>query len=174
VSNWNQVDPSFPDQALSLYGPGTSSGTFDFFTEAINGEEGASRSDYTASEDDNTIVQGVGGDAGGLGYFGLSYYEQNQDTLKVVQVDGGGGCVTPSTETVQDGSYVPLSRPLFIYPSADLLAREEGIAFVEFYIDNETEIAEEALFVPLTAEQKAESEGEVDSLKNAGSGSSSE
>jgi phosphate transport system substrate-binding protein len=168
VDNWNQVDPSFPDEPLTLFGAGTSSGTFEYFTEAITGEVGASRSDYTASEDDNTTVQGVAGDKGALGYFGLSYYEENQDALKVVAVDGGNGCVTPSTETVQSGEYTPLSRPLFVYPSADLLARPEGIAFVEFFIANEAEIAERALFVPLTAQQKAESLGKVDSLKNAG------
>jgi phosphate transport system substrate-binding protein len=164
VTNWNQVDPSFPDQKLALFGPGTASGTFDFFTDQINGEEGASRSDYNASEDDNVTVQGVEGDKGGLGYFGLSYYEQNQDKLSVVQVDAGEGCVTPSTDTVQDGSYAPLSRPLFIYPSDALLARPEGIAFVQFYVDNSADIATNALFVPMTSEQLAESKAEVDRL----------
>jgi phosphate transport system substrate-binding protein len=174
VDNWNQVDPSFPDQPLALFGAGTSSGTFDYFTEAIVGEEGASRSDYTASEDDNTTVQGVAGDKGALGYFGLSYFEENQDTLKVVAVDGGNGCVTPSTETVQSGEYTPLSRPLFVYPSADLLARPEGMAFLEFFIANEAEIGERALFVPLTAEQEAEAQSAVDSLQNAGAGPAGE
>jgi phosphate transport system substrate-binding protein len=174
VTNWNQVDPSFPDEPLSLYGPGTDSGTFDYFTDAINGEEGASRSDYNASEDDNTIVQGVGGEKGGMGYFGLSYYEENQDTLKVVQVDGGDGCVTPSTETVQDGSYKPLSRPLFIYPSAKLLERPEGLAFIVFYIENSTQIAEDALFVPMTPEQQQTSLDEVHALAGTDSGSTSD
>jgi phosphate transport system substrate-binding protein len=164
VENWNQVDSSFPDQKLTLFGAGTASGTFDFFTDAINGEEGASRSDYNATEDDNVTVKGVEGDKGGLGYFGLSYYEQNQDKLNLVQVDDGDGCVTPSTETVQDGSYAPLSRPLFVYPSDALLARPEGIAFVQFYIDNSADIATQALFVPMTAEQLAESVAEVDAL----------
>jgi phosphate transport system substrate-binding protein len=164
ITSWNQVDPSFPDEPLTLYGPGTASGTFDYFTDAINGEEGASRSDYTQSEDDNTIVQGVSGEKGAMGYFGLSYYEENQDTLKVVQVDGGEGCVEPSTETVQDGSYAPLSRPLFIYPSGDLLARPEGLAFVTFFIENSDEIATSALFVPMTAEQKQTSLDEVHAL----------
>jgi phosphate transport system substrate-binding protein len=155
VTNWKQVDPSFPDQKLTLFGAGTASGTFDFFTAAINGEEKASRSDYNASEDDNTTVQGVAGDKGALGYLGLSYYEENQDKLKVAKVDGGDGCVEPTTETVQDGTYTPLSRPLFIYPSAKLLQRPEGLAFVEFFIERSDEIAERALFVPLTPEQKA-------------------
>jgi phosphate transport system substrate-binding protein len=164
VTNWNQVDPSFPDQSLKLYGPGTASGTFDYFTDAINGEEGASRADYTQSENDNTTVQGVSGDTGGLGYFGLSYYEQNTDKLKVVQFDNGDGCVEPTTATVQDGTYTPLSRPLFIYPSDALLARAEGLAFVTFYIENSDEIAQAALFVPMTSEQKQTSLDEVQSL----------
>jgi len=167
VKNWNQVDPSFPDQSLTLFGAGTASGTFDFFTKAINGEEDSSRSDYNATEDDNVTVQGVGGDKGGLGYFGLSYYEQNQDKLNVVKVDGGDGCVEPTTATVQDNSYSPLSRPLFIYPSDKLLARPEGLAFVRFYIDNSDEIATQALFVPMTAEQKAESVSEIDKLSTS-------
>ena len=173
VSNWNEVDPSYPDQPLKLFGAGTSSGTFDFFTDEINGEEGASRTDYNATEDDNVTVQGVEGDKGALGYFGLSYYQENQDKLNVVEVDGGSGCVAPSTDTVQDGSYTPLSRPLFIYPNDQLLARPEGIAFVKFYIDNSEEIATKALFVPMTAEQQAESAAEVEKLADAESTTSS-
>src|SRR5918992_3338329 len=115
VSNWNQVDPSFPDVPLKLYGAGTDSGTFDYFTDVINGEEGASRTDYQATEDDNVTVQGVAGDRGAMGYFGFSYYEENQDTLKALEVDNGEGCVPPSPETAADGTYTPLSRPLFIY-----------------------------------------------------------
>jgi len=157
VDNWNQVDPSFPDQKLSLAGPGTDSGTFDFFTGAVNGEEGASRTDYQATEDDNVIVQAVEGDKGGLGYFGLSYFEQNKANLKDVQVDGGSGCVTPSTETVQDGSYTPLSRPLFIYVKNTSLQKREVKAFVQYLLDNQQTIAETALFVPLTDEQAQKS-----------------
>ena len=153
VTNWNQVDPSFPDEPLDLYGAGTDSGTFDYFTDAINGEEGASRSDYSQTEDDNATVQGVSGSKGALGYFGLSYYEENTDKLRVVQVDNGDGCVEPTTETVQDGSYAPLSRPLFIYPSKKLLERPEGLAFVVYFVENSEQIAEDALFVPMTAEQ---------------------
>ena len=108
VTTYNEVNPKFPDAKVSLFGPGTDSGTFDFFTDEINGEEGVSRKEYQPSEDDNVLVQGVEGDEGGLGYFGFSYYEQNQDKLNLVGVDGGDGCVKPSTETIQDGSYKPL------------------------------------------------------------------
>jgi phosphate transport system substrate-binding protein len=168
VKNWNQVDPSFPDEELALYGPGTDSGTFDYFADAINGEEGASRTDYSPSEDDNVIIQGVSGTRGGMGYFGLSYYEQNTDKLNVVQIDAGEGCVAPSTETVQDGSYKPLSRPLFVYPSADALKRAEVDAFLKFYIENSKEIAEQALFVPMTEAQQQEATAKIESLINAG------
>jgi phosphate transport system substrate-binding protein len=156
VDNWNQVDPAFPDEELKLFGPGTDSGTFDYFTDTINGEEGASRSDYQASEDDNVIVQGIQGETGGLGYFGFSYFEENQDTLKALEVDGGSGCVAPSVETAQGGSYTPLSRPLFVYVKNDALQRPEVKAFVEYLLDNATEIAEAAQFVPLTEEQLTE------------------
>jgi phosphate transport system substrate-binding protein len=155
VNNWNQVDPSFPNEPLKLFGAGTDSGTFDYFTNAINGEEGRSRSDYSATEDDNVTVTGVSGAKGGLGYFGLSYLQENEGKIKGVQVDGGSGCVAPSVETVQDGSYTPLSRPLFIYPSDKALERPEVKAFLDFYVDNYQKIAEEALFVPLTEEQVA-------------------
>jgi phosphate transport system substrate-binding protein len=162
VQNWNEVDPSFPDQELSLFGPGTDSGTFDYFTDAINGEEGASRSDYAASEDDNTIVTGVSGEKGGLGYFGFSYYEENQDTLKAVEIDAGDGCVAPSVETAQDGTYKPLSRPLFIYAKQEALSRPEVEAFVRYILDNETEIAEASQFVPLTDEQLTKAKSDLE------------
>jgi phosphate transport system substrate-binding protein len=164
VNNWNQVDPSFPNEPLKLFGAGTDSGTFDYFTNAINGEEGRSRSDYSATEDDNVTVTGVSGAKGGLGYFGLSYLEENQGKIKGVQVDGGSGCVAPSTETVQDGSYTPLSRPLFIYPSDAALERPEVKAFTEFYVNNYQKIAEEALFVPLTEAQAAEAKQKIAQL----------
>jgi phosphate transport system substrate-binding protein len=153
VKSWKEVDASFPDEKLTLAGPGTDSGTFDFFTKEINGEEDASRTDYQATEDDNVIVQAVEGDKGGLGYFGLSYFEQNQENLKDVQIDGGSGCVSPSTETVQDGSYTPLSRPLFIYVKNTSLQKPEVKAFVQYLLENEEAIAQKALFVPLTDEQ---------------------
>jgi phosphate transport system substrate-binding protein len=150
VKNWNQIDPAFPDVALKLYGAGTDSGTFDYFTGAINGEEGASRSDYAATEDDNVTVQGVSGDRGALGYFGFSYFEENQDTLKALEVDGGGGCIAPSVAAAQDGSYTPLSRPLFVYVKQSSLDESEDLVdFVRFMLENEQTIAEEALFVPL-------------------------
>ena len=164
VKSWKQVDPSFPDEEIQLFGPGTDSGTFDYFTEAINGEEGASRTDYQPSEDDNVIVQGVQGSAGALGYFGLSYVQENEGAIKAIEVDGGEGCVAPSVETVLDGSYKPLSRPLFIYPSDKALARPEVQAFLEFYIENEKAIAEQALYVELSDEQQAASEQKIASL----------
>ena len=150
VSSWKEIDPSFPDEPLKLYGPGTDSGTFDFFTTAINGKGGASRSDYSPSEDDNVTVQGVAGEKGGLGYFGLSYYEQNKDTLKALEIDGGKGCVAPTTATVQDKTYTPLSRPLFVYAKEDALKRPEVQAFLKYYTDNAESLATTALFVPLT------------------------
>ena len=153
VKSWKDVDPSFPDVELKLYGPGTDSGTFDYFTKEINGEEGRSRSDYAASEDDNVIVQGVSGDKGALGYFGLSYYEQNKDKLRAVSIDGGNGCVEPSIDTAQSGKYAPLSRPLFMYANAEALTRPEVEAFLQYVLDNEREIAQQAQFVPLTDEQ---------------------
>jgi len=164
VKNFSEVDPSFPDQEMKLFGPGTDSGTFDYFTDAINGEEGAIRTDYQPSEDDNFIVQGVQSDPGGMGFFGLSYVEQNPDAVKAVAVDGGDGCVMPSTETVLDGTYQPLGRPLFIYPSTDTVAKPEGLAFLNFYIENSDAIAEQALYVPLSPEQKTEAVQKIESL----------
>jgi phosphate transport system substrate-binding protein len=164
VNNWNQVDPSFPNEPLKLFGAGTDSGTFDYFTGAINGEEGRSRSDYSATEDDNVTVTGVSGAKGGMGYFGLSYLEENQGKVVGIQVDSGKGCVAPSSATVQDGSYTPLSRPLFIYPSDKALERPEVKAFLDFYVNNYQKIAEEALFVPLTEAQAAEAKQKISQL----------
>lgn len=155
VNNWNQVRADFPDVPLQLFGAGTDSGTFDYFTDAINGEEGASRTDYTPTEDDNVTVQGVSGSQGGLGYFGFTYFEENADKLTAVQIDSGAGCVAPSVETAQDGTYTPLSRPLFIYPSKQALAKPEVKAFFDFYVANDATIAADALFIPLNEEQKA-------------------
>jgi phosphate transport system substrate-binding protein len=162
VKSWKDVDPSFPDEKMTLAGPGTDSGTFDFFTKEINGEEDASRTDYQASEDDNVTVQAVEGDKGGLGYFGLSYFEQNQSNLNDVEINGGSGCVAPSAETVQDGSYTPLSRPLFVYVKNTSLAKPEVKAFVQYLLDNQEAIAEKALFVPLTAEQAQKSKSDFE------------
>jgi phosphate transport system substrate-binding protein len=164
INNWSQVRSGFPSEALKLFGAGTDSGTFDYFTGAVNGEEGASRADYTASENDNVTVQGVAGSKGGMGYFGFSYYEENADKLKVVKVDGGGGCVEPSITTAQDNSYKPLSRPLFIYVSDKAIARAEVKGFVGFYIENIDEIVKEARFVPLTEEQKDTLKSEFETL----------
>jgi phosphate transport system substrate-binding protein len=158
VANLTDVDSSLPAAELTLFGPGTDSGTFDFFTDVINGEEGASREDYEASEDDNQLVTGVAGSEGGLGYFGFSYYEQNQDKLNVVGVgESADNCVKPSAETIQDGSYTPLSRPLFMYPSEEALGRPEVKAFMDFVLENQQAIAEAAKIVPLTEEQASES-----------------
>ncbi|MEV8027598.1 PstS family phosphate ABC transporter substrate-binding protein [Cellulosimicrobium funkei] len=165
VTSWNQVDPAFPDEALELYGAGTDSGTFDYFTEAINGEEGAIRTDYTPSEDDNLTVQGVSGAVGAMGFFGLSYAEENADSVKLLAVDNGDGCVTPSKETVQDGTYSPLGRPLFIYVNNTKYAENEALrSFVDFYLANEEEIAADALFIDLTDEQQQTAADELASL----------
>ena len=164
VTSWNQVDPAFPDEPLKLFGPGTDSGTFDYFTAEINGEEGASRVDYTPSEDDNVIVQGVEGSKGGLGYFGYTYFEENADKLTAVQIDSGAGCVTPSAETAQDGSYAPLSRPLFVYPSVAALKQPQVKAFFDYYVANDASIAEGALFIPLNEEQKSKLQSDYQAL----------
>jgi phosphate transport system substrate-binding protein len=155
ITNWNQIRADFPDQKLALYGPGTDSGTFDYFTDAINGEEGASRGDYTASEDDNVIVQGVTNDTGALGYFGLAYYEENQANLKLVNVDdgdasNGNGCVPASVATVEDNTYQPLARPLFIYVSKNTLSRPEVQNFVNYYMNpTNSELVSEVGYIPL-------------------------
>jgi phosphate transport system substrate-binding protein len=165
VKAYSDIDPSFPGTAVKLFGPGTDSGTFEFFTEQITGEEGAQRTDYEASEDDNQLVTGIAGTEGGLGYFGLSYYEANTDKLNEVQVDSGGGCVAPTSETVQDGSYMPLSRPLFMYPSADALAKPHVKAFMDFVVANQQAIAEAAQIVALTEEQATEAQSALTELE---------
>ncbi len=149
VTSWADLNPDWPDEEIALYGPGTDSGTFDYFTDVVNGEEGASRTDYEPSEDDNVIVQGVAGDQFALGYFGLAYYLENQDSLKALQIDGGNGCVEPSAERVADGSYTPLSRPLFIYVNAASLERPEVQEFIRFYLANASALAGEVGYVGL-------------------------
>jgi phosphate transport system substrate-binding protein len=149
LKNWNQVRDGFPDKPLRLYGPDTDSGTFDYFTKAINGEEDASRSDYTAASDDNVLVQGVSGDQGAIGYFGFAYYTENREILNVLGVDEGNGCVTPSVSSINEGSYSPLSRPMFIYVNNASLESEYVQAFVRFYLNNAAELAEEVGFVGL-------------------------
>jgi phosphate transport system substrate-binding protein len=154
VDSWRDVDPSFPDEDLTLFGAGTDSGTFDYFTEAIVGEEGASRSDYTPSEDDNVTVRGVSGEKGALGYFGLSYLLENEELVRGVEVDGGDGCVEPSVESVQDGSYKPLSRSLLTYANEDSLAEKPALEpFLAFVLDNQAQLARTARFVPMTEQQ---------------------
>lgn len=156
VKNWKEIDPSFADQPLTLYGPGTDSGTFDFFTEVINGEAKRSRADYTASEDDNVLVQGIEGDVNALGYFGLAYYIENQDKLKAVQIDGGKGCVAPSFDTVNKGEYAPLSRPLYFYANNKALSRPEVYEFTKFYLDNAQLVVSEVGYVAVPAERYEE------------------
>lgn len=161
VTSWADVDPSFPDVPLVLFGAGTDSGTFDYFTDAINGEEGAIRTDYSPSEDDNITIQGVAGDEGAIGFLGLSYVEENEGVIAAAAVDG----VMPSTETVQDGTYTPLGRPLFIYANnASYVDNAAVTAFVDFYVANSLEVAELALFVPLTEEQITLAQEELASL----------
>ena len=150
VNNWNQVRSSFPDQKLTLYGPDTDSGTFDYFTEEIVGEAQASRADYSPNANDNILVQGISGDDNALGYFGFAYYLENQDRLNAVAIDGGNGCVDPIPETIRDGSYTPLSRPLFIYVNTAELEKPEVRAFVEYYLDNAAQLAAEVGYVALT------------------------
>jgi phosphate transport system substrate-binding protein len=149
IKSWKEVRAGFPDVPLKLFGAGTDSGTFDYFTDAICGEEGASRSDYTASEDDNVLVQGVAGEKGSLGYFGYAYFEQNKDKLKLVAVDPGTGPVAPSEESIVGGSYQPLSRPLFIYVRADAASRPEIAAFVDFFLTEGAALVKDVGYMPL-------------------------
>ena len=165
ITSWNQVDSSFPDVELALFGPGTDSGTFDYFTDEINGEEGAIRTDYSPSEDDNVLVQGISGAEGGLGFFGLSYVTENADLIRAVDVDGGEGCVSASLETVQSGAYTPLGRPLFIYVSnTSYVEKAQVKKFVDFYVANQADVAALATFIPLTDEQAAAAAGQLASL----------
>lgn len=151
IMKWNQIRPEWPNEEIHLFGPGVASGTYDYFTEAIVGESGSSRGDFTASEDDNVLVQGVAGDKFGLGFFGLAYYEENMDKLKLVGVDGGNGSILPTLETVSNGTYSPLSRPLFIYVNSTAAKRPEVQGFVKFYIDNAATLSEEVGYVSLPA-----------------------
>lgn len=151
ISSWQDVNPAWPDQKIKLYGAGSDSGTFDYFTEAIVGKAKSSRGDFTASEDDNVLVQGISGDRGALGYFGFAYYIENRKKLKAVAIDGGKGPVAPTPESVENGSYQPLSRPIFIYVSEHSLERPEIREFVDFYMQNATLLVKEVKYIPLPA-----------------------
>ena len=151
VRTWADVRAGWPARPIRLYGPGTDSGTFDYFTEVINGEEDASRPDYTASEDDNTLVQGVAGDRDALGYFGYAYYQENAQRVRAVPINGGSGCVSPTPETATDGTYAPLSRPLSIYVSRTAMARPEVNGFLRFYMQHAAELVPQVGYVPLDA-----------------------
>jgi phosphate transport system substrate-binding protein len=161
VKSLSEIDPSLPDTQLTLFGPDTDSGTFDFFTDQVNGEEGVSREDYQPSADDNVTVQGVTGSDGGLGYFGFSYYEDNMDKLNLVKVDGGDGCVAPSKQAIQGGTYKPLSRPLFMYPAKKSISRAEVKGFLDYVLSDEQAIADASKIVPLTAEQLTKAKAEL-------------
>ncbi len=168
VNNWNQVRPSFPDVPMKLFGPGTDSGTFDFFTEKINGKARQSRSDYSASEDDNVTVRGVVGERGGMGYFGLSYYTENKSRLKLLRIHNGTKCVAPSIASVQAGAYKPLSRPLFVYAKKSSFKRKAVVrAFIRYMIVNERMLARASRFVPLTDPQLAKAKRQYNNaIKN--------
>jgi phosphate transport system substrate-binding protein len=151
VTKWSQVRKGWPDRDLHLFGPGVDSGTYDYFTQAIVGKEHSSRGDFTSSEDDNVLVQGVSTDEGGMGFFGYAYYAENQDKLKLVPVDGGKGPVAPTPETVENGSYQPLSRPIFIYVSTREMDRPEVKAYVEYYLTKGPELVKEVGYIALPA-----------------------
>ncbi|KAA0240275.1 MAG: PstS family phosphate ABC transporter substrate-binding protein [Armatimonadetes bacterium] len=150
VKTWRDIRPEWPNEPIKLFGPGSDSGTFDYFTEAIVQEKRASRADYTQSEDDNILVMGVAGEKYGLGYFGLAYYEENKSKVKAVAIDGGSGAVTPSAETVANGTYSPLSRPILIYVNKKALERSEVKAFVAYYLEHAGQLASEVGYVPLS------------------------
>jgi phosphate transport system substrate-binding protein len=153
ITNWKQVRSGFPDAKLSLLGPGTASGTFDYFTEAIVGKSGSSRGDYMPSEDDHVLVQGVSGDKNALGFFGFAYYLENKDKLKLVGIDAGKGAVLPSIETVKDGTYSPLARPIFIYVSSKAVKDPTVVKFVEFYLENAGSVVGDVGYIPLATEE---------------------
>ncbi len=157
ITHWNQIRPEFPNKEIHLFGPGTDSGTFDYFTEVINGKAGSSRGDFTASEDDNVLVEGISSDQSALGYFGFAYYEQNRDRLKLIPVDdkdssNGSGPILPSRETVISGTYQPLARPIFIYVSKKAAQKASIKDFVRFYLENASGLVEEVGYIPLPEE----------------------
>jgi phosphate transport system substrate-binding protein len=149
ITRWNQIRKEWPNEEFHLYGPGVASGTYDYFTEAIVGKSGESRGDFTASEDDNVLVQGITGDKNALGFFGLAYYQENQDKLKLVGVNNGSGVIVPTVETIKSGTYAPLSRPVFIYVSGKAAKRVEVVSFVNFYLTNAATLVEDVGYIPL-------------------------
>jgi phosphate transport system substrate-binding protein len=168
VRSWRDIRPEWPAEAIRLYGPGTDSGTFDYFTEVVNGEAGASRPDYQASEDDNILVQGVAGDRYALGYFGYAYYTQNAQILKLVQVDSGNGCIAPSDATITDGTYAPLSRPLYMYVKHEALARPEVRAYVMFLLAEAAALVPSTGYHPLGAEEYSAAAARIQAAGSAG------
>lgn len=163
ITKWSQIREGWPDEQFNLYGPGVASGTYDYFTEVIVGESGSSRGDYTASEDDNVLVQGISGDINSIGFFGLAYYEENIDKLKLVGVDSGSGSIEPSAQTVKDGTYSPLSRPVFIYVNDVAAKRPEVVEFVNFYLNNASTLVPDVGYIPLP---QAEYQKGLDAFKN--------
>ena len=167
ITKWSQVRAGWPNEEIHLYGPGSQSGTFDYFTEEICGKAKACRGDYTASEDDNVLVQGIAGDKYALGYFGLAYYEENKDKLNIVGVDNGNGPITPTMESVKTKTYSPLSRPLFIYVSSVAVMRPEVNAFVNFYLDHAAVLSAEVGYVPLSDEESAAEKAKFQTFSTA-------
>ncbi len=157
ILKWNQIRPEWPNKEIHLFGPGTASGTYDYFTHAIVGKSSSSRGDYTASEDDNVLVQGIKNDKYALGFFGLAYYEENKSILKLVPIDAGNGAVSPSAKTVLSGEYTPLSRPIFIYVNTNAAEKPEVVKFVEFYLENAKQLSAEVGYIPLQDEKYAAS-----------------
>jgi phosphate transport system substrate-binding protein len=162
--SWKQVDPAWPDAKIELYGPGPDSGTFDYFTEAIMGETGVTRTDYQPSENDLDLVEGVASQTNALGYFGFAYYEHDVDRLRAVAIDNGNGCVLPSPETIADGSYAPLSRPLFVYVNLDSLARPEVREFLRFILSETEDLVRTVAYVPLPAADYAANRDRLEAI----------
>lgn len=165
VTKWNQVRSEWPDAEIKLYGPGTSSGTFDYFTEAIMGESGMSRPDYTASEDDNVLVKGITGDKNSLGYFGYAYYIENAENMRVVPIDGGNGPVEPTIDTINNGTYAPLSRPVFIYVNKESLADKTVYEFVSYYVENAAVLAEDVGYVAVPEDKYQENLKKLEAIE---------
>ena len=155
VMKWSQIRNGWPEEEIHLFGPGTASGTYDYFAEAICGKKVGTRGDYTASEDDNVLVQGISRDKFGLGFFGLAYFEENADKLKLVGVDNGNGVIKPSLETVGNGTYAPLSRPIFIYVSDQGAAKPQVKSFIDFYLKQAASLAAEVGYIPLPDDETA-------------------